>query len=201
MPRSDTPTEEDIVSLIGKGDGKSQETGVRALYDLMAKPMLRFFVHLGLSPDEARDVLQETFVKVVRSASAFSPGGSAKAWLWQIARNCLTDHLRQTARVRKHETVFDEQGWQSIQDTIPERPHASSTSVEKCVSEGLARFANAMPDRAYVITLQMEGMSIQEIAHQIGRTVAATKEYLSQCRKKVAPFISRCTELLAAEAS
>ena len=44
--------------------------------------------------------------------------------------------------------------------------------------------------------LQMDGLSIEEIGLRIGRTMAATKEYLSQCKKKVQPFIAHCTELL-----
>jgi hypothetical protein len=42
----------------------------------------------------------------------------------------------------------------------------------------------------------MEGESIEEIGNRIGRTIAATKEYLSQCKKKLLPFISHCRELL-----
>jgi DNA-directed RNA polymerase specialized sigma24 family protein len=53
-----------------------------------------------------------------------------------------------------------------------------------------------MPERAYALTLQMEGASIAEISERLGRSLAAAKEYLSQCRKKVQPFVAHCTELL-----
>jgi DNA-directed RNA polymerase specialized sigma24 family protein len=66
------------------------------------------------------------------------------------------------------------------------------------VATGLGAFSNSEPERAYVLTLQMEGLSIQEIGQRIGRTVAATKEYLSQCKKKIQPFIAHCTEHLTA---
>jgi DNA-directed RNA polymerase specialized sigma24 family protein len=66
------------------------------------------------------------------------------------------------------------------------------------VAAGLGAFSNSEPERAYVLTLQMEGLSIQEIGQRIGRTVAATKEYLSQCKKKIQPFIAHCTEHLTA---
>jgi hypothetical protein len=46
--------------------------------------------------------------------------------------------------------------------------------------------------------LQMDGLSVEEIGHRIGRTIAATKEYLSQCKKKIQPYIAHCTDLLAA---
>jgi len=160
--------------------------------------MLRFFVHLGVPGQEARDLLQETFVKILRAAPKFNPGGSAKAWLWQIARNCLNDHLRETARLRKHETMFDDEQWNTVKDTVPAKA-SSVCSVDECVAQGIARFSAAMPDRAFALTLQMEGASIEDIAHRIGRTVAATKEYLSQSRKKLQPFIAHCTEFLVVE--
>ena len=70
------------------------------------------------------------------------------------------------------------------------------TSADECVAEGLLQFGEQLPDRAHALVLQMEGESIEEIGHRIGRTIAATKEYLSQCKKKLAPFISHCRELL-----
>ena len=44
----------------------------------------------------------------------------------------------------------------------------------------------------------MDGFSIEEIGLQIGRTVAATKEFLSQCRKKLKPYVAHCQDLLDA---
>src|SRR5690242_20439089 len=99
--------------------------------------MLRFFVHIGLSPEDARDVLQETFIKIVRGAARFAPGGSARAWFWQIARNCLTDRLRQRSSSHKHEVMFDDGQWQTVEATIPSGETRSSASIEDCVSQGL----------------------------------------------------------------
>jgi RNA polymerase sigma-70 factor (ECF subfamily) len=191
-------TEEQIILLVGCGKPRERDAGVRALYELMGSPMLRFFVHLGVPAEEARDLLQETFVKILRAAYKFKPGGSAKAWLWQIARNCLNDHLRESARLRRHEAMFDDEQWNTVKDTVPAKAPLIC-SVDECVAQGIARFSADMPDRAFALTLQMEGASIQDIADRIGRTAAATKEYLSQSRKKLQPFIAHCTELLVAK--
>jgi RNA polymerase sigma-70 factor (ECF subfamily) len=56
-----------------------------------------------------------------------------------------------------------------------------------------------MPERALALNLYLEGTSMDEIAMQIGRSAAATKEYLSQCRKKIKPYIAHCTEQLTDE--
>lgn len=192
-------TEEDIIKLIRSG-GRAMDAGVKALYQSAAQPMLRFFVYRGVSGDDAKDVLQETFVKIVRSVNSFSGDGSAQAWIWQIARNCLTDYQRKQGSLANHETAVNDEQWQSLEETTADQ-NASSCgtmgSVDECVSAGFDKFHHAEPERAMVLMLQMDGSSIEEIGHQIGRTVAATKEYLSQCRKKIQPFIAHCTDLLA----
>lgn len=189
--------EEECIELIRMG-GKAADVGFRALYREMGPPMLRFFAFNGAPGDEAKDVLQETIVRVFKSASSYSGNGSAKSWLWQIGRNCLIDHLLKRGRVGKREVVFDDEGWGRLLESTPDPAQAivEQESLEDCVSGGLNAYGQKMPDRAYVLTLRMEGAGIEEIAAQIGRSISATKEYLSQCRKKLGPFISHCLELL-----
>ena len=193
-------TEENIITMIRAG-GQAMNAGTRALYESAGQPMLRFFVYKGLSADEAKDVLQEAMVKIVRSASSFSGEGAAKAWIWQIARNCLIDHQRKAGTLANHETAVNDEHWEHLESTTadPTAGTCSTTgSVDECVATGLETFGKREPERALVLVLQMDGYSIEDIGHRIGRTVAATKEYLSQCKKKIQPYISHCTELLAA---
>ena len=177
-------TEEDIIKLIRAG-GKAMDAGVKALYQGAAQPMLRFFVFKGVSGDDAKDILQETFVKIVRSSASFSGDGAAKAWIWQIARNCLTDYQRKQGSLANHETAVNDEQWQSLEETTADQ-NASSCgtvdSVDDCVSAGFDKFNRVEPERAMVLMLQMDGLSIDEIGLRIGRTMAATKEYLSQCQ-------------------
>lgn len=193
-------TEEDIIKLIHAG-GKAMDAGVRALYETAAQPMLRFFVYQGTSGDEAQDILQETFIKIVRGAASYSGQDKARSWIWQIARNCLIDHQSKQGSRAKHETAVNDEQWESLEQTTPD-PNALSCaapgSVDECVSTGLEKFNRHEPERAFVLMLQMDGLSIEDIGHRIGRTMAATKEYLSQCKKKIQPYIAHCTELLAA---
>lgn len=193
-------TEEDIIKLIRTG-GKAMDAGVKALYETKAQAMLRFFVNKGTSGDEAKDILQETFIKIVRSADSYNGLGEAKSWIWQIARNCLTDNQRKQGSRAKHETEMNDDQWETLGETTPD-PNATSCydsgAVDECVRAGLEKFNRHEPERAFVLMLQMDGLRIAEIGHRIGRTMAATKEYLSQCKKKIQPYIAHCTELPAA---
>jgi DNA-directed RNA polymerase specialized sigma24 family protein len=191
-------TEEDIIIGVRQG-GKARDAAVKALYLGQAQAMLRFFVHQGASADEAKDILQDTVVKILRNVDSFQGTGAARAWLWQIARHCLLDFHDRRSRHAAREVAVDSEQWAKLTDTtVAPQACAIDATVDDCVAKGLITFGVQMPDRAYALTLQMDGLRIEAISQQIGRSVAATKEYLSQCRKKVQPFIAHCVELLGA---
>ena len=52
-----------------------------------------------------------------------------------------------------------------------------------CVEEKMKLFQVDMPDQHYAIKLQMEDVPIKDISIRIGRSYAATKEFLSQSFK------------------
>lgn len=190
-------TEEEIIEGICKG-GRALDAAVKVLYQNMAQPMLRHFIHLGVSGDEAKDILQDTFVKIVGAAPSFSGTGKASSWMWQIARNSALDFLDRRSRLGKHEVAVNDDQWQMLSETTAaSEPSRAIGSIDECVSAGLLKFAKDSPERALALSLQMEGESIGEIGKRIGRSVVATKEYLSQCRKKIKPYIEHCRPLLS----
>ena len=52
------------------------------------------------------------------------------------------------------------------------------------------------PARCQALELQKDGYSISEISSVIQRSLAGTKEFLSQSKKKLKPLIQHCFELL-----
>ena len=68
--------------------------------------------------------------------------------------------------------------------------------VDLCVSNGIKDFCAEHPDRGDALIHQMDGESIESLAGRKGKSPTAMKEYLSQCRKKLKPFIEHCYALL-----
>lgn len=187
---------DDIMTLI-RASGSARNAGVKALFDGSGREMLRFFIHQGVSPTDAEDVLQDTFIKIIRGANNYAGQGNAQSWFWQVARNCMTDFLRKRGAYSDKYAPFDDEH-SDLAGSVAQFdvPGALQLTVDECVSSGLDAFAKDHADRAYALTLQMDGASIEHIASVIGRTATATKQYLSQCRKKLEPYVARCTELL-----
>ncbi|MBC7619515.1 MAG: RNA polymerase sigma factor [Candidatus Saccharibacteria bacterium] len=203
-------TPEEILKKIVAG-GRDQNEALRALYQTKASAFKRWFLHKGVHPGAAEDVLQDTIVKIFKSAESYHGQGgfsdsSASAWMHTIAFSCMQDHFEKANRIQQTHTSYDDmpdpskvESDNSLHDRAYEAAQSTDTqSVNECIAAGLEDFAAEQPDRYEVLMAQMDGEDIASIGNRIGRTVAATKEYLSQCRKKLAPFIEHCTPLLPA---
>jgi RNA polymerase sigma factor (sigma-70 family) len=96
------------------------------------------------------------------------------------------------------QVLLDEEQWRALEEsTAGDCGDAEVDSVDECFGRGMDAFIAQMPERGLALNLQLDGASVSKIAAQLGRTVAATKEYLSQCRKHLQPFIANCTDLLS----
>jgi RNA polymerase sigma-70 factor (ECF subfamily) len=74
-----------------------QKGDVNAFSELMArheKPLWNFLRRFVNNPTTAEDLLQEAFLRVVRSAAEWKPSAKFSTWLYTIARNLCTDHAR-----------------------------------------------------------------------------------------------------------
>ena len=189
-----------------KSGGRQQEVALRALYRKAAE-FRRRFRYKGLTVQVADDLIQETIVKIFRSASSYSGSGgfgdsSANAWMWTIAKNVMNDHLR--GKKADEVSIDDEELGDASRSALEvelanKNPYGmTGQTAQDCVSRGLEEFAAAHPDRHRALEMQLDGEDIESIGRRIGRTVTAAKEFLSQCKKKLAPFIEHCTELLQA---
>src|ERR1700693_2214097 len=70
------------------------------LYRELRKPLLRYLVCLGLSADEAQDVVQDTFVGLHQHLAAGGSQENICSWLFRVAHNAARD--RQSSYQRRH---------------------------------------------------------------------------------------------------
>lgn len=191
-------TEEEIIQSMREG-GKHLEEGAKVFYKGFCGPMCRFFVNQGASGSEAEDIFQETVIKAIEGAGTFSGiPGSGRPWLWAVARNSFNDFMRRKSRDSAVITHADSEVVEAVADPVGEKLPSKYETVDDCVGQGIQKFADAQPERAYVLQLQMEKVSIEEIAVQIGRTAMATKSYLYECRGKLKPYVEECWEMVSA---
>ena len=74
------------------------------LYDRHERPVHRYFLRHSVAASTADDLLQETWLAVVRNASGYRVDARFTTWLYTVARSKLVDHWRGTRRAN----LFDE---------------------------------------------------------------------------------------------
>jgi RNA polymerase sigma factor (sigma-70 family) len=102
----ETPDDQLAAACARRGDPHARRLGeaaFRTLYDRHAKRLLAF---LGgrVSMAVLDDVHQDVWAKAWQSLPAGYRGGNFRAWIHQIARNVVIDHLRK----RRHEPLADD---------------------------------------------------------------------------------------------
>src|SRR5579885_3794920 len=100
--RLTTPADS-LIRAAQRGDQDAFEQLVRA-YD---QSVLRVAMNLLRSPEEARDVYQEAFLKVYRNLNSFRFDCSFHTWLYRIVTNICLDHLRRRKVRREESTVVE----------------------------------------------------------------------------------------------
>ena len=173
--------------------GKHRADGISALYRAHARRFLAYYLKHRVPREEAEELVQDVFVNVVRHCESFRGDIRFDAWLWAIVRNVLMDHFRR----QKPEDHFDDEDWDRFGDTVAEAPADAGSDLDDCVRKAYAAFAKAYADRAELLArIAFDGWSIEDIAAVVKRTPGATREYLSQCRKKLKFFLEPCREFL-----
>lgn len=115
---------------------------------------------------DAEDVMQEVFLRLIRTKPAFSDHAHARAWLLRVASNCASDLFRLPWR-RREEPLEEEAA-------VSEIPEAGS--VTEAVLSLPARY------RVPVHLYYYEGYSVSEIAGITGRSEGTVKSHLFRAR-------------------
>jgi len=138
----------------------------------------RYLTWRTRDPDEAAEIAQETFLRLWRMEHEGRGPEAVRAWLFRVASNLATSHLR-------HRTVVQ----RSEDRLIRSVPQADSPEDDLARREDVRRLrlalANVSPDARTALLMAAEGYSSREIAEQIGRTEAATRTLVCRARARV----------------
>jgi RNA polymerase sigma-70 factor, ECF subfamily len=135
--------------------------------------------HLVLDSEDARDIVQQCFLKAWNSLKDYDGSKPFAAWITKIAANCAIDFLR-TRRVS---------------EPLPEIPLApDKLEINQDIRKIFLRIAPMLAERQRIVLVlrEIEGMEICEIARAIDCTESTVRNLLSQAkesfRKKVKEF-------------
>lgn len=132
------------------------------------EPKLRVYVgQIVPSDEEARDLVQEAFIRVWRHLDQYDPTYRFSTWLFRIAHNLAIDHLRR----RRQPTISldlgeDEEGDELRLDPVDSRRGPLADLANRELAEAMAREIERLPEsyRELVILRHFVGLAYTEIA-------------------------------------
>ncbi|MDX1628685.1 MAG: RNA polymerase sigma factor [Fulvivirga sp.] len=149
--------------------GQTQQLAL--LFERYKKLLFTFFYHGNQDAQLSEDLVQNTFMRILKYRSSFKGEGAFKVWMFHIARNVRHDHFRKQKRFNNE----DLDSWSDkIGDQEPNREiEITQTEEMKMLQIALQRLDE---DKREIITLsKLQGMKYKEIAQLLSCTEGAVK--------------------------
>lgn len=158
----------------------TQMSEATSLYRELQKPLLRYLVCLGLTRDEAQDVVQDAFVSLQRHLAANGSRDSIRSWLFRVAHNQARN--RQKSYARRFSAPLDA-GVEAIAGG--ETPERAILKKEKF--QRLARAIRQLSENEReCLLLRAGGLRYREIAHVLGLPTSTVGDIVDRAIKKLA---------------
>ena len=171
-------------------EGRSDEALVLFEKYGFRKEFIGFAMKEGIGYEDARDLVQKFIIdKLCMKSDSIEHIEYARTWMYMVFRNMINDQGRVLTKNR--EVSLDEARDQSYEEASGEKNQTRSD----CVQEQLKIFRDKEPKHAEVVDYILKDFDVEEVRLTIGRSYGATRQFMSQCRKKFKPFLERCLEI------
>ena len=151
------------------------------LFDAHQARLFRLARRLARTGEDARDLVQETFLRAARSPASVPTGAPhEEAWLVRVLINICRDRWRQVAVRRFHQPTL------ASPDTAVDPE--SALIARSLIWQALGRLPPRR--RAIIILYELEGSGIPAIARLLGVSAVTVRWHLSVGRRELARVLS-----------
>lgn len=159
-----TPSDEELLSAWATGD----EAAFRVLFERYAERLYRVMRREVGDPEQARDLVQQTFVQLHRARLDYDPRRPARPWIFTIARNVKRDWYRRHIRRPEGHAVDG--------DNLPE-PSTQADQERRLAGADVRTAVASLPaaQREVVQLHWFEGLPFPEVAEIVGASTSAVK--------------------------
>jgi RNA polymerase sigma-70 factor (ECF subfamily) len=151
-----------------------------AVYEAYRARLYTFLLRLSRDEQLAKDLSQETWLRLAANARRLEPSTEPAAWLFRVARNLFVSQRRWS---RVHDAALAALRLASVASESPlERVAADATQrrIERTLAELPMRY------REVLLLVAVEGFGATEVAAMLGISHAAVRQRLSRSRAAIA---------------
>ncbi|MBN2091601.1 RNA polymerase sigma factor [candidate division KSB1 bacterium] len=155
------------------------------LFHQYKSDVYRFILYLTRNKQEAEDIFQETWLRVVRNLKTLNEVRDLKAWIFTIAMNLFRDQIRQNRFHRlfmlplKNKSEDDDQ--ESIIPTV--RDSSRDIDIQQRIQAALQKLSEKQ--RQIFILKEIEGFKHEEISEMLHIPVGTIKSLLHRAISKL----------------
>ncbi|RJX32049.1 MAG: RNA polymerase sigma factor SigZ [Oxalobacter sp.] len=143
----------------------------------------RFLSHRLSDAHHAEDLLQDVFIKAMREGKRFCGLDSARAWLFEVARNVAVDHFR---KQRELVDVPD--------DLVAETDEREVIDVMTiCLPRALPELPDE--DREAILLCDLQGMKQEDFARLKGLSLSGAKSRVQRARKRLRDHLTQACQV------
>jgi len=135
-------------------------------------------------PDDAREILQETFLKVYDNLEKFRGEAQMSTWIYRIAMNEALMRIRRDKHRPRSLEVVDEDGERREIDVADWKPRPVDRALTRELGGELDRAVALLPEdyRGAFLLRDIEGLSNEQIARAMKLSVPAVKSRIHRAR-------------------
>lgn len=147
--------------------------------------MYNFAYRLTFDEDDAKDLVQETYLKAYRFIESFQQGTNAKAWLFRILKNSFINEFRKKSKepakvdYQEVETYYNSEG---VDETITTDLRVEA--VQDMIGDEISTALNslAVDFRTVIILCDLEGFTYDEMAKILDIPIGTVRSRLHRAR-------------------
>src|SRR6266852_4174909 len=173
--------------MVRFGTSSSQDEKSLAGFEELAMPLFdslyNFARWLVRNQNDAEDLVQETYLKALRSFASFQPGTNFRAWMFKILKNTF---LSSCSKLERRMTVaMDSEGGSPVLPSTSVTPE--SLLIERSGDDAVRCAIEQLPVifREVILLCDVEAASYQQIAEILSIPIGTVMSRLTRARKIV----------------
>ena len=175
----------DVPNSVIEACKKGDPDGFADLIRLSNREVYGLAFRITGNPEDAADVAQDTYIKLLRSIKQFRGDSKFSTWLYRVTSSVAISHMRRKSRRTGLDSPMEVEDWQAL--PAPGSADPAVASQQNSLRERLDEALNQLPPayRAVVVMKDVYGFSLAEVGDQLGITEGAAKVRLFRARQRL----------------